>query len=250
MDDALDETVPIFPIVTEDGGRPEKADEPAQEAPAEGSLCDMAKDGYVFFTTALILTHGLLDRDPVAEFERTHTTNDPATRCQAIDCEYPFFEGLGMGVLGNALVNWDHRLYAVVPETWVECKSFLEAICAFSTKKQHYFRTGSYQLNIVDPIAFHGFGVGRYGGELPVIEVNVFCVATNRLFAWIAPPENPPLTLPSICLGPPRPEVIPEAAAVLGPPPAPHDLAKFREGLNADDHHRIAALNRSQRGQV
>ncbi len=246
MDDALDETVPVFPIVTDEGGRQGKADEPPQEDLVESTLGSLAKDGHKFFTTALIATHGLLDRDPVAEFERTHTTNDPATRCFAIDSEAAFFQGLGRGALGNGLVNWDHRIYGVADSTWEACKSFIEAICGFSAKRYHYFRVGSYQLKIVDPFALGGPGLHN---ELPVVEITVFCVATNHLFAWIAPAENPPLTLPYLQLGPPRPEILPEAAAILGPPPAPHQIAKFREGLNADDHHRIATLNRSQRNQ-
>jgi hypothetical protein len=240
--DEFDQDVEALPIDDVlDGGQTEK-EGPGPQPAKESTIGDMARDGFVFFTPALITMYGLLDRDPVVEFNKTHHTTDDAERVFYIDCEYPFFTGLGEGLLGGQLVDWDHRIYGITGANWGPCKSFLEAISGFSAKLYHYFRIGTHELSIVDPTAFYGHGGTLL--ELPVIDLTVFCVSTNRSFSWIAPAKDPPRTMPYLYVDPPRPEIIPEAEAILGPPPAPEQIAKFREGLDAEDRDRIAKVYR------
>lgn len=240
-----DDTKDVYPVDGVEGGdASEKAGAPPPQPRHFEALVDMYREGFRFFTPALITTHGLLDRDPVVEFDKTHQTTDPDERVMCLDCEYPLFEGIGVGLLGGKAVNWDHRLYAAIEETAAQCISFLSAVSAYSAAQYHYFRVGTYTMPILDPIAFNGH---RGLTHIPMVEITVCCVATNRSFAWLEPAKDPPRTKAYLQVGPPRPEVQAEAAAVLGPPPQPHNLVKFREGLDAYDRDRIAEVNRSQR---
>lgn len=197
---------------------PQAGDAPVQEEPKLSTIGDMIKDGFVFFTPALLLTHAHFDRDPLVEFNRTHTTNDPQEQPFFVDCERPFFQGLGRSLLGDKLVNWNHRLYGVHKDVWPQCRDFIAAIAVYDVKRYHYAKMGSHDLRIIDPTALRGHGGVA---ELPVIDITVFCVSAYRYFVWIAPAVDPPRTLPYVKLDPPQPEIIPEAEAVLGPPAAP-----------------------------
>jgi hypothetical protein len=194
-------------------------DSPVREDEAAHTLTDMVRDGFVFFTPALLLTHGLFDRDPIVEFNRTHETEDEAERPFFVDCQFPFFQNLGFGMVGGQLVNWDHRLYGICGRNWEELRSFLGALAWYDPHRYNYARVGSHALQIIDPTLLHDHGNALT--ELPFIEITVFCVSTYRGFVWMSPATDPPRTRPFPRVEPPRKRLQQEAEAVLGPPPAP-----------------------------
>lgn len=197
-------------------------DQPVRVAKVS-TLGDMRADGYVFFTPALIITHGLFDRDPVIEFNRTHQTNDESDRPFHVDSEYPFFQALGKSLVQGDLVDWDHRLYGVHETHWAQLRDFIAAIAIYDPKRYHYAKIGFHNLKIVDPTALHA---NRVSAELPTIDIWVFFVSAYRYFAWMAPAKDPPRTFPFAQVDPPKPEIKVEAEAILGPPPAPEQINK------------------------
>lgn len=205
---------------------PPQTDDPAirEEPEPQHTISDMVRDGFVFFTPALITTHGLFDRDPVVEFNRTHSTEDEAERPFFIDCQFPFFDGLGFGFAAGQFVNWDHRLYGICKANWGALCGFIKALAWYDPKRYNYARVGSHKLRIVDPTALHGSGIVL--DALPTIEITVFCVSTYRGFVWISPALDPPRTHPFPRVDQPSKELRKEAEMVLGPPPAPERLAQ------------------------
>jgi len=211
-----EQDVNMLPIKGVTAATEVEPDGPEPQPMQESTITDMASDGYVFFTPALITTHGLLDVDPAIEFNKTHDTNDDSERLFYIDCQYPFFSGLGTGVLNDHLVDWDRRIYGIHGENWEPCRNFFSAISGYDAKAYHYFRVGMHELSIVDPTAFYD-SVGVQS-ELPMLDLTVFCIPTNRNFAWIAPAKEPPSDLPRLIVDPPPEWIHAEAEAILGPP--------------------------------
>lgn len=193
------------------------------------TLSDLAGDGFVFFTPALILTHGLFDRDPLVEFRRANPDIDDDASPFVIDCEYPFFQGIGHSVMCGQFVNWDHRIYGVHSSIWPRVHQFVTSLGLFEPARYHYAKVGWHPLQIVDPTTLHS---GRLLPDLPVIEVTVFCVSSYRAFAYIEQAADPPRTLPYLNVQPPKPEIVKEAEALLGPPSNPKNLAELRKGLS------------------
>jgi hypothetical protein len=205
---------------------PQQDDAPANVQPTEAvTLGELIAAGFTLFTPALVVTHGLLDRDPVLEFNRTHQTEDPAERPFQIDCDYPLFQDLGASVLNGTLIQWDRRLYGIVDAHWPQIRDFIAAMGCYDIPRQHYAKTGFHMLRIVDPTALHS---GRIYEELPTIEITVFCVSTNRNFVWMHWAVDPPRSRAFAKVDPPQADIQQEAAAVLGPPPSPERAAEFR----------------------
>lgn len=212
-------------VLAADAG--ETTDRPVDMQPVTHTLGDMVADGFMFFTTALIQTHGLFDRDPLVEFRRSHPQLTDEQAPFAVDCEYAFFSGLGYGLLNEQFVNWDHRLYGVHQSSWQQLHQFLSALTMFHRPTYHYAKVGWHMLEIVDPTALRS---GRILTEIPTIQITVFCVSSYRCFAYIAPAVDPPRTLPFLKLDPPHRDLQQEAQALLGPPVGDvEELAKYKE---------------------
>lgn len=213
------------PFDVKTGEAPPQAGEPVREEEAS-TLSDMVADGFQFFTPALLVTHGLFDRDPVVEFNRTMDTTDDSERPFAVDCEHPFFSGLGKGLLNGQFVDWDHRLYGIVGEHWEQLLGFLNSLAWHDPKRYNYAKVGSHDLTIVDPTKFYG-----HGGvltEIPVLPITVFCVSGYRNFFWIRPAKDPPRDLATVQVDPPMEDIAEEAEAILGPPPNPERIVEYR----------------------
>lgn len=189
----------------------QETDRPVREGKLS-TLGDMQKDGYVFFTPALVVTHGLFDRDPVIEFNRTHQTDDEEDRPFQVDCDYPLFQDLGKSVVQGQVVDWDHRIYGIVEPGWEQLRDFIGSIACCMPAWYHYAKIGFHNLKIVDSTALHG---GRVLTELPTVDIFVFFVSTCRYFAWMAPAKDPPRTLPFAQVDPPKPEIKAEAEAAF-----------------------------------
>ena len=202
----------------------QEADRPVREGKLS-TLGDMQEDGYVFFTPALIITHGLFDRDPIIEFSRTHQTSDEADRPFYLDCDYPLFQNLGKSLVQGTLIDWDRRIYGITKSNWEQLRDFVGAIACYDPRRYHYAKVGFHNLKIVDSTALHG---GWALAELPTIDIFVFFVSAYRYFVWMAPAKDPPRTLPFAQVDPPKPEIKAEAEAVLGPPPSPEQIVKYR----------------------
>lgn len=200
--------------------------EPTEVTQSKHTLGDMAKDGFVFFTPALITTHGLFDRDPLVEFRRHHPHIKDDLAPFAIDCERPFFQGIGHGIVNGQFIDWNHRLYGMHSQHWEELHRFLSALAMYDAKRYHYAKIGWHHLVIVDPTAMASDKVLT---EIPRIRITVFCVSGYRGFAYIEPAKDPPRTLPYLKLKPPERELQEEAEALLGPPANPEELAKYKE---------------------
>jgi hypothetical protein len=200
--------------------------EPVEAVEAQDTLGDMASDGFVFFTTALISTHALFDRDPLVEYRRHFPKLRDDQAPVAIKCDHPFFQGLGYGLLNNQLVNWDHMLYVVHRQYWEGLHRFLCGIATYDSKRYHYARVGWHHLNMIDPTALHS---RRLLPDLPWIQITVFCASTYRGFAYINPAKDPPRTLPYLALKPPDLELQKEAEVLLGPPLHLEEFSQYKE---------------------
>lgn len=198
----------------------ERAPQPEEQEQCH-TLLDLGEH-FEFFTTALLITHGLFDRDPLVEFNAAHPVDHEELRPYAIDSRFPFFQNLGQSIVGDQFVDWDHRLYAIERSRWPKCYNFINAISMFERRRHHYARVCSHHLTIVDPLALHG---GKLYDALPEIEVTVFAVSTNRHFVHLFPAIDPPRTRAFPHVGPPREATILEGQAVLGPPPDPEHFA-------------------------
>jgi len=203
--------------------------DPGDDAPVreerEVTVSDLAQDGFRFFTTALIITHGLFDRDPLVEFSRQAAPDAAEDEFPfAVDCQFPFFQNIGQSVVNDQLINWDHRLYGIPEHNWAACENFIKAIAMFDAERYHYAKIGSHLLTIVDPTMLHS---GKVITELPTVDITVFCVSGYRNFVWMAPATDPPRTQPFPKVDPPMSGIKAEAEAILGPPPSPEQVGKF-----------------------
>lgn len=201
-------------------------DRPVAATEPKHTLGDMLNDGFCFFTTALITTHGLFDRDPLVEYRRNRPQLTDQDAPFAIDSQYPFFSGIGHGLLNGQFINWDHRLYGVHKSHFDDLLKFVAAIAMYDQQRYHYAKVGWHPLIITDPTALHS---GRILTEIPRIPITVFCVSGNRTFAYIEPAKDPPRTLPFLKLRAPDRAIQVEAEALLGPPADPSEFAKFKE---------------------
>jgi hypothetical protein len=204
---------------------------PTEVAEVEHTLGDMVNDGFAFFTTALITTHGLFDRDPIVEFRRMNPQISDAEAPFAVDCQYPFFAGLGHGLLNGQFIDWNRRLYGIHREQWETLHRFVASLAMYDAKRYHYAKVGWHQLTIVDQTAMHS---GNILTEIPRIPITVFCISGYRGFAYIEPAKDPPRTLPYLKLKPPEPELQAEAEALLGPPANPEQLAQYKEETHGE----------------
>jgi hypothetical protein len=203
------------------------------EVQRERTLGELCRE-FVFFTPALILTHGRFDRDPLREFNAQCPTDDEDARPFAIDATgEPFFQGLGQGLLPHHLgdlspevVDWDRRLYGIANSRWAECHKFLSGIAIYDSTRYHYARVMYYVLTVVDATALGSSLLT----ELPTINITVFGVATNRRTVYLAPAVDPPRTRAFPDERPPQDDILREAEAMLGPPPDPEQLAQRMYG--------------------
>lgn len=167
---------------------------------------------HVLFTPAILYTHANLDRDPLVDFAR----QNQLSRSEApfgVDCPYPLFQDLGPTVVNEAVVNWDHRIYAIARPRWEQLANFVRTIAITNTRAGFYAKIGSYTLKIVDPLVLHS---GHVLNELPAVEVEIFMVSSNRGVFMINWAADPPRTRPYPMTHPPDPAVVAEGRAVLG----------------------------------
>jgi hypothetical protein len=157
---------------------------PVLDTPAPSQLlCELTTE-LVYFTPALLLTHGFFDRDPVAEFLRFHPLDADAAPF-SIDCRWPFFQGLGVGVIPNTAqqVAWDHRLYACRHQHWPACREFIARLSGYSLQHKYYARICYHDVVAGDPTAANS---GRVFATYPTIPVTCFSVSTNRNQIYLA----------------------------------------------------------------
>jgi hypothetical protein len=134
----------------------------------------------VFFTPALLVTHGGFDRDPVIEFDSRFPAPTSDQRPFYLDLQREhevFFSGLGLANLPGRVkpVNWDKRLYCVDAERAEECFEFIGGI-AFSNPKTGFFASVfSYDMVIQDPTST----------RLQTLTVKVFGVAASDFVAFL-----------------------------------------------------------------
>lgn len=232
-----------YPVVTGQQEAPPALESPVEvtDEAASHTLQDMAKD-FVFFTPALMVTHGLFDREPVVEFTLQHPVADPDLAPFAIDSEYPFFEGLPLSNYGGQTIDWNRRLYGIVKERWELIREFLSRIVLLDTRRKHYAKVCWHSLIVVDHLTLRT----RPGiGELPTLTIFVFAVSGNKRFTYLAPAKDPPRTRPYPAVEAPRPDIIIEAEAVMGPPPDPEQLVQRLEMLR-ENETRTTTPERSQ----
>lgn len=208
---------PIKGVEVHDHGKPD--DDAVEGAQTSHTLTDMADDGFEFFTPALICTAGRFDRDPVVEFNRQYPSPDPSLEPMAIDYSQPFFEGLGVGLLNNQLVDWDRRLYAIHRDRWELCRNCIAGIAIMHRKTRFYARVGFYEMRIADPFALKKMSVVD---NLPTVTITVFGTSANNRFTYLKSRRYP--KLPFVSSEPAKGDLKTEANAVLGPPPRPEEL--------------------------
>lgn len=227
----MDNEVNVQPGEVSEGDAGPVTGKPTDVVEVPHTLGDMVNDGFFFFTTALVTTHGLFDRDPIVEFRRMHPKIADSDAPFAVDCQYPFFNGLGHGLLNGKFIDWNRRLYGVHGDYWEVLHRFVSSLAMFDAERYHYAKVGWHPLIIVDQTAMH---TGAILTEIPSIPITVFCVSGYRGFAYISPAEDPPRTFPFLTLSPPKAELQAEAEALLGPPANPEQLAQHKESTHGE----------------
>jgi hypothetical protein len=151
----------------------------------------------VFFTPALLVTHGGFDRDPVIEFDSRFPapSSDQRPFCVDLQREHEvFFSGLGLAHLPGRTkpVNWDKRLYCIDAERAEDCFAFIGGI-AFSDPKTGFFASVfSYDMVIQDPTST----------RFQTLSVKVFGIAASDFVAFletrlVGPPKARRIKMPN-----------------------------------------------------
>lgn len=209
-------------------------DAPAEQVPERHTLGDMARDGYVFFSYALILTHGHFNRDPLVEWLSNRPGLDKDLHPHTIICKRPVFQGLPSTRINGQLRHWNHEISCIRKESWEDCRDFIGSIAILDREKKFYARLLMHELKIVDPVAM----ASKILTEIPTLDIFVFCVSSTTSFTWLKPAVDPPRTFAYPIQQLPRPDVLAEAEAVLGPPPDPQRLTDYLEQKRGQDDHR------------
>lgn len=190
------------------------------------TLTDMSRE-LEFFTPALMVTAGGFDRDPVVEYLKFRNVQDPALAPFFIDYARPFFEGFGVGLLLDRVINWNHRLYAIRRELWADFRDTLAGMAWADQKRRTYTRSCFHELEIVDETLMHKKGEILPG--LPMLTITVFAVSSNKRRSCIAAALKPPHTRAYVAHLLPEPAMVMEADRVLGPPLSPETLSRNRK---------------------
>lgn len=176
---------------------------------ASTSLGEMAHE-LRFFTPALLYIRGAFDRNLSQEL---------ADHCAiqsgeiiSIDCPKPFFQGLGRGVLGGRVVDWDHRIYATPHEHWETIKNFVQGIAAINHDIQRYWRAVVHTLDMVDAVAMMN---KPHLADAVIITINVVGISGTDGLHHMAPASNPPLTRPYPATGNAEAKILEEAKVAL-----------------------------------
>jgi hypothetical protein len=197
-----------------------------ESAATHNSLFEMQAE-FAFFTTALIVCFGPLDRDPVTEYIQFHGT-DQAGGPFAINSEVAFFSGLPTAYMGTPphgeLVNWNHRLYAVHKSRADDCLKFMAGITVIDKNRPCFTNVGFYDLEIVDPTHC---GAGGLVTEYKKIPLTVFGVDSSRGRYYISPALHEPIDKPYLMTEGPTDEAIAMLARMRA-----HDFAPV--GVFAD----------------
>lgn len=168
-----------------------KGDEPAVVQPADHRLVDLLAE-FRFFTPALLVTHGLWDRDPVAEFIQDNP--GPGSYIKAIDFTLgPLFQGLGKKSIPvlhkrrkKELVDWDRRLY-MVPTEWLPLlQNWLEGCVMCSQPHKYYCRPFSFDLTVLDLPAIKLKPV--LPESVPSVPIRAFGFSTLAASYWLTTP--------------------------------------------------------------
>jgi len=200
----FDHVGPPIKTAQHDAGNPTDLP-PTEVKKATGTLTDMAED-YVFFTPCVINATTPFDRDPVVEFQRQHPTDQQELWPVVIDSQEPFFKGLGTGLAGSDVVNYDCRLYAILKERWELLRDTIAGIGIVSQELEYYARIVYYETTIPDIFALKKATVITQDMKVPV---TVFGVASNRETAYLL--EVPYPQLPRLVKVDPQPDVVLEA---------------------------------------
>jgi hypothetical protein len=135
----------------------------------------------VFFTPALLVTHGRLPVDPAVEFaSRVSAAADKQPFCVELPfSKAPFFSGLGSSVIAGKQIDWDRRLYGIVTERAKECFDFLGGIGI--SDGAVFASSVSYQIDVPDPTA------RLITATTAKIPVNIFGVLRDNTITYLAP---------------------------------------------------------------
>jgi len=141
---------------------------------AAKTLAELTND-FVFFTPALLYTHGKLDRDIVQEF-CNEAEGEPIV--SVITFDKPIFRGLQQGDNHCPDRYWDHTLMAV-PNLWaLPLLQSIVAAALLDFDRRVYYRAKFQALTVVDPLFLQLGGV--CGGRTPKVEIGFFCLAGNK----------------------------------------------------------------------
>jgi len=194
---------------THDAGSPD--DLPQPEKKQTSTLTDMLDD-YVFFTPAVISATTPFDRDPVVEFQRQHPTDEQELWPVVIDSQEPFFRGLGTGLVGQDVINYDCRLYAIVKDRWELLRDTIAGIGIVSQELSYYARILYYETTIPDIFALKKATVITKDMKVPV---TVFGVSSNRETAYLLEVQYP--NLPKLVKVDPDAAILEESRRLFTP---------------------------------
>lgn len=161
---------------------------------------------FAFFTPAIAYLHGrFTDRvllhylETVGPVDLFHTKFDR-----------PLFSGLSAR---DGDPDWNYVLWAVEQEHWPSLVDHLCAAVATDTPTRCVYRYPTQQVELFDPLVLSRQAV--LPRMMPVVDVTVFGVQSNRGIAYLEPVEPAHLRPLPLRFGPPDPECLRYAEALF-----------------------------------
>lgn len=196
-------------------------DEQAQRDAKQYTLRELTSE-FMFFTPALVVLKGGLNRDLVAEAVAS-TQLSAEQQPAVVDCQWPLFAQLRPSVIQDHVsgeasdIHWGHRLYMVPKDVWGGIEEFMRSVAVLSADRSMFGRAFSHLLQMVDPTTTQS-SKSKVVGELPYMPVTIIGFASHRATHYMAEASRPAISLPFPAEGMPRPDIVEEAKFRLKEP--------------------------------
>ncbi len=105
---------------------------------------------YAFFTPAVLYLNGIVNDDPLLDFQMEYGRVVPFYYCKLAQ---PFFRGLE-ATDGDR--DWNHALWALDLCHWPAFKKFYSAIVIFNEQKHWIYEVGVQELEVADRLSTKG----------------------------------------------------------------------------------------------
>jgi hypothetical protein len=184
------------------------------------SLTDLAVD-YVFFTPALLFTHGEWVTDPIEDYIREDKECCPFQ----LNLPRPAFTGLTL----KGDEAWNYRIMACLKPQWTgRLEIYLFQLGGVNFKRRLYHRMMPQNIRIPDLLALEKMTI--LPSPVPMVDVIAFGIDGNRGRIGLVPASNPPVNQARVIKLGPTAETIQLAKAVLANNPRPFSAVQKTVG--------------------